>query len=115
MYNRFQLAKKYLHYYFTASTRKGHGIHSPFVFDFVTKVLNDKTKSERSDEIEKIRSTLLHTNASIDVEDFGAGSKQRSGPELRGWRPCSIGSGRQRQGMDGTGDTYRRRQPRHAL
>ncbi len=74
MYNRFQLAKKYLHYYLTASSGKGHGIHSPFVFDFVTRVLNDRNKSERSDEIEKIRSSLLHTNASINVEDFGAGS-----------------------------------------
>ena len=74
MYSRFQLAKKYLRYYLTASSGKGHGIHSPFVFDFVMKVLNDKNKSERSDEIEKIRSSLLHTNTSIDVKDFGAGS-----------------------------------------
>ncbi len=42
MFTRFQLAKKYLHYYLTASNGKGHGIHSPFVFDFVKHVLNDK-------------------------------------------------------------------------
>jgi len=74
MYSSFKLAQKYFHYYFTASNGKGYGIHSPFVFDFVTKVLNDKNKPERSDEIEKIRSSLLHTNTSIDVKDFGAGS-----------------------------------------
>ncbi|MEO6453114.1 MAG: class I SAM-dependent methyltransferase [Ginsengibacter sp.] len=74
MYSRFQLAKKYFHYYITAASGKGHGIHSPFVFDFVTNVLNDRNKSERSEEIEKLRNSLLQNNTSIDVEDFGAGS-----------------------------------------
>lgn len=32
---------RYLHYYFTAANGKGHGIHSPFVFAFVTELLND--------------------------------------------------------------------------
>ena len=43
MYSKFQLGLKYLNYYLTASNGKGHGMHSPFVFEFITKVLNDKT------------------------------------------------------------------------
>ena len=39
---RLQLTKKYLRYYFTASNSKGHGIHSPFVFDFVKNVMKLK-------------------------------------------------------------------------
>jgi predicted O-methyltransferase YrrM len=74
MYSHFQLAKKYLHYYLTASSGKGHGIHSPFVFNFVKNVLNDKKQVQQSAEIEKLRSCLLHNNTSIQVEDFGAGS-----------------------------------------
>ncbi len=74
MYSAFQLAKKYLQYYLTASNGKGHGIHSPFVFDFIIKVLNTKNKPGRSDEIEKLRSSLLHDNSYIYVEDLGAGS-----------------------------------------
>ena len=42
MYSTFKLAQKYFHYYFTASNGKGHGIHSPFVFDFIKNVLRDK-------------------------------------------------------------------------
>src|SRR5690606_32159448 len=42
MYSRYQIARKYLHYYLTAANGKGHGIHSPFVYDFVRNVLNDK-------------------------------------------------------------------------
>lgn len=74
MYNRFQLANKYLHYYLTASNGKGHGIHSPFVFDFVKKVMNDNTAYPVCQSIEKIRKQLLTDSTVIEVEDFGAGS-----------------------------------------
>lgn len=74
MYSRFQLAKKYAHYYLTASNGKGHGIHSPFVFDFIINVLNDKKKYECYDSIEKRRRELKKDNTVIEVQDFGAGS-----------------------------------------
>lgn len=74
MYNRFQLSKKYLHYYLTACNSKGHGIHSPFVFDFVKNVLNDKKTYPAYQSIEKIRKQLLINSTVINVEDFGAGS-----------------------------------------
>ena len=74
MYSSFQLAKKYLHYYLSASNGKGHGIHSPFVFDFVKNVLNDKTDYTNFRPIEQKRKALLIDNTVIEVEDFGAGS-----------------------------------------
>ena len=74
MYSPFQLALKYLRYYITASNGKGHGIHSPFVFNIVTKVLNDKTVYEDYRIIEEERTRLLNNTSVIEVEDFGAGS-----------------------------------------
>jgi predicted O-methyltransferase YrrM len=74
LYSTFQLAKKYLHYYFTASNGKGHGIHSPFVFDFIINVLNDKKEYDCYQHIEKRRQELLNDATAIEVEDFGAGS-----------------------------------------
>jgi predicted O-methyltransferase YrrM len=74
LYTRFQLAKKYLHYYLTASNGKGHGIHSPFVFDFIKNVLNDKTVYPTFQPIEQKRKALLKDSTVIEVEDFGAGS-----------------------------------------
>ena len=74
MYSRSQLAKKYIHYYFTSSNGKGHGIHSPFVFDFIKNVLNDKKKYECYESIEKKRNELLQDKRVVDVEDLGAGS-----------------------------------------
>ena len=74
MYTRFQLAKKYLHYYFTASNGNGHGVHSPFVFDFITNVLMDKKIYNSYNKVEEQRKKLLANTLTIEVEDFGAGS-----------------------------------------
>ena len=74
MYSPYQLAKKYLKYYITASNGKGHGVHSPFIFEFIKNVLNDKKEYPCYQPIEKIRKTLLANNDLIEVEDFGAGS-----------------------------------------
>jgi predicted O-methyltransferase YrrM len=74
LYSRFQLAKKYVHYFLTASSGKGHGIHSPFVFDFVKNVLTDKQSYPAYHAIEQIRKKLIADSAEIEVEDFGAGS-----------------------------------------
>lgn len=74
MYSSLQIAKKYLHYYLTASNGKGHGIHSPFVFDFIKNVLNDKKEKDCFIEIENIRRNLMKDPMLINVEDFGAGS-----------------------------------------
>lgn len=74
MYSPFQLTKKYLKYYFTASNGKGHGVHSPFVFEFIKYVLNDKKEYSCYNPIERIRKRLLENSNIIEVEDFGAGS-----------------------------------------
>ena len=74
MYSTFRLTKKYFHYYFTASNGKGHGIHSPFVFNFISNVLRDKKKYDCYKKIEKLRTELLQNNTLIDVDDHGAGS-----------------------------------------
>ncbi len=74
MYTAFQLAKKYIRYYFTASNGKGHGIHSPFVFQFVQEVLHGDFSPPVYDQIEQQRKKLLQNDQTIEVEDFGAGS-----------------------------------------
>ena len=79
MYNSFQLAIKYLHYYRTAANGKGHGVHSPFVFDFITRVLNDKKIYEAYSTVENSRQRLLRDETLLQVEDMGAGSVKQSG------------------------------------
>jgi predicted O-methyltransferase YrrM len=75
MYSSSKLAFKYLQYFLTASNGKGHGVHSPFVFEFITKVLNDTTKYACYKNIEQLRRQLRHDNTLLTIEDFGAGSR----------------------------------------
>lgn len=74
MYSPFQLALKYFQYYLNASNGKGHGVHSPFVFEFIAKVMNDKRHFYAYDKIEDLRSDLLLDKRMLIIEDFGAGS-----------------------------------------
>jgi predicted O-methyltransferase YrrM len=74
MYSKWQLAKKYLHYYLTSSNSRGHGIHSPFVFGFITKVLNNKQHHPEYDRVESLRQQLLKDKSVLNIKDFGAGS-----------------------------------------
>lgn len=74
MYSSFQLAIKFIRYQFSSSNGKGHGVHSPFVFDFITNVLNDTRHFYHYDSIEAIRNTLYNNDKVLTIEDFGAGS-----------------------------------------
>ncbi len=70
----FFLVKSYFKYLFKAGHYKGHGIHSPFVFDLVTKVLGGKHSYYAFSQIEDYRKELKTSNEIVEVIDFGAGS-----------------------------------------
>ncbi|MFI5154295.1 MAG: SAM-dependent methyltransferase, partial [Chitinophagales bacterium] len=74
MYSRLRLAQKYLHYYLKGSNGKGHGIHSPFVFDFIQSVLRDGHPYEPYTKVNGLRAQLLKNQKILSMEDFGAGS-----------------------------------------
>jgi len=74
VYSKSEIATKYLRYLFTASNSRGHGIHSPFVFDFIIHVLNDKREFYAFREISTLRKTLHNDLSVLMVDDFGAGS-----------------------------------------
>jgi len=75
MYSPLQLGIKYLKYYATASNGKGHGVHSPFVFEFITRVLNDDRQFYAYQPIENLRKLLLADTRTVAVKDLGAGSR----------------------------------------
>lgn len=73
-YSTFVLGYKFLHYWISASNGKGHGVHSPFVFDLITSVLNDKRHYYAYDRVEGLRALLQKDKRMIEVTDLGAGS-----------------------------------------
>lgn len=83
MYSRFTIALKYLSYWIAASNGKGHGIHSPFVFSFIEKVLNDHSTKDYYAAIESVRGELLKNKRKIEVVDLGAGSSRVKSSQKR--------------------------------
>ncbi len=78
--NRIRLTVKYLAYLVFSSNRKGHGIHSPFVFDFIIHVLRGQMKDEiQFKKIENWRIELIRSSDFITIEDHGAGSSIKAG------------------------------------
>lgn len=75
LYNSFQLASRFIRYYLTASNGKGHGMHSPFVFDFIRNILRNNKGIYPPAAIESLRVAMNKDRRTIVVEDLGAGSR----------------------------------------
>ena len=59
----------------------GHGLHSPFMFSFVTEVIGGRRDSHICDEIENLRHEMMAERRRVRVHDLGAGSAVISGEE----------------------------------
>lgn len=74
MNNKIFQVVEFIRYQIKASNSKGHGIHSPFLYEMVTQIFNNKNHFSDYSIIEKERKKLLSNQREIDVEDLGAGS-----------------------------------------
>ena len=67
------IIKSYLK--FLWNSKNEHGVHSPFVFDLVTKCFYDKKSKPEYLVLKNYRTSLLENKETIEVNDFGAGSR----------------------------------------
>ena len=65
--------KSYLKFLWKSTNQ--HGVHSPFVYDLVTKCFYDLKLKPEYKILKNYRKILLKNNKEIEVTDFGAGSK----------------------------------------
>lgn len=68
-----RLTKSYLK--FLWKSKNEHGVHSPFIFDLITKCFYDKTIYSEYSILTLYRKSLLANKNFIEVTDFGAGSR----------------------------------------
>ncbi|MES2587734.1 MAG: class I SAM-dependent methyltransferase [Bacteroidota bacterium] len=68
------LIGKYIKYKLISKGK--HQIHSPFVFDFLTKCLRLKIQGQDKIKLNKLKLTLKNNPSLIEIQDFGAGSKK---------------------------------------
>jgi predicted O-methyltransferase YrrM len=83
MYSKIQLSVKWFRYLILASNSRGHGIHSPFVYELVREVLHDKRNYYAYGKIESVRDELLLDQNMLQIDDFGAGSIQPARKEKK--------------------------------
>ncbi|GCC53377.1 class I SAM-dependent methyltransferase [Chryseotalea sanaruensis] len=72
--SKFFQAKAYLSYWLNCVDE--HSLHSPFFYDFYTKVV--KKNSIYNEEAERLRAQLLKSELTVDINDLGAGSVLKS-------------------------------------
>jgi predicted O-methyltransferase YrrM len=68
-----QQIKSYLNFLY--HSKNEHGVHSPFVFNLVTKCFYDKQVYPEYWALKNYRKALLQNKNTIEVTDFGAGSR----------------------------------------
>lgn len=99
MYSKSLLTFKWIQYAVLSSNAKGHGIHSPFVYEMVSAVLNDNRYYYAYEKIERVKKNLLLDKRTLIVNDFGAGSSQnvngiKNISEIAGKEVCTQKFGR---------------------
>jgi predicted O-methyltransferase YrrM len=72
VYHMNHLIKSYIKFLY--HSKNEHGVHSPFVYNLVTKCFYDKTNYAEYTILKQYRKSLLQDKNTIEVTDFGAGS-----------------------------------------
>lgn len=78
MYSPIKIVLKYIQYWLRAENAKGHGVHSPFVFELIERVFNDDRDFYYFPLIEGAREAYYSDNSMLTITDYGAGSRVNS-------------------------------------
>ena len=69
---RIYTVSNYLEYKLLSSHKKGHGIHSPFLFSFITDVLGKKVDRQCISVIEERRKLMKKNGSTVLMTDYGS-------------------------------------------
>jgi len=79
----FSFLLRHLQYSLFARHKKGYGIHPPFLFRFITEIMQNEDSSDIQKELSSFYRQLMKNRQTIQVVDLGAGSKKMSKPDRR--------------------------------
>lgn len=82
MIHRFIYAIKFFNYLLFAKHKKGHGIHSPFVFNLIKNVFNNKITDKDLRKVFNIYDKYKKSTEVLNYNEIGAGSNYNSKNEL---------------------------------
>jgi predicted O-methyltransferase YrrM len=67
---------RYLNYILLSHHRRGHGIHSPFIFDLVSRIFRNKTDPGVVFMVEQVRKRMIADHRKLIINDLGSGSEK---------------------------------------
>ena len=77
----------------TARNTGGHGVHSPYLFEWVRMVMSDKNSYYAWRKIEECRNKMLSDNREVEFVDYGSGRVQGESGQVKtgsgDWRKVS--------------------------
>lgn len=79
VYSPLQLLIRYFRHRRRAANGKGHGTHSPFVYDFIRTVLTNGNGYGKPEAVHALRSRLRGDNTPLHIVELGAGSRSGAG------------------------------------
>ncbi|MBI9052235.1 MAG: class I SAM-dependent methyltransferase [Bacteroidales bacterium] len=77
MISQFIYALKFIQYKLTSKHKKGHGIHSPFMFFLITKVLRKNIINDDLKAVLNAHKKIKKSKQKINYKEIGAGSKYK--------------------------------------
>lgn len=80
---QFIYALKNINYQLFAKHKKGHGIHSPFIYDLVKNVFNNKEKDSDLSKIIELHKKLRNSKKVLQYNELGAGSSYKAANRLK--------------------------------
>jgi predicted O-methyltransferase YrrM len=83
MISQLRYSLKYIRYLLFAKHKKGHGIHSPFIFDLIKNVFNYKLEPEELKKVHLIHKEYLDSNKILEFEEIGAGSNFKNQKKIK--------------------------------
>jgi predicted O-methyltransferase YrrM len=74
LYEQVLTVCSYAAYFFRAKHKYGHGVHSPFIYDFLSKVIFDDIHYSEYTNLLKLRKELKQSDAELPGLEIGSGS-----------------------------------------
>ncbi|MCK5170957.1 MAG: class I SAM-dependent methyltransferase [Bacteroidales bacterium] len=82
MISQLEYALKYIKYWFFAKHKKGHGIHSPFIYKLIINVLNNKKNDETLNKVFDVYNKLRKSKEILEFNEIGAGTNYKKSKRI---------------------------------
>ncbi|MBU8891793.1 MAG: class I SAM-dependent methyltransferase [Bacteroidales bacterium] len=82
MNSRIQYTLKYIKYWLFAKHKKGHGVHSPFIYNLIINVLNNKKSDEALNAVFDVYKKYLKSKEVLKFDEIGAGTNYKKSKKI---------------------------------